>query len=77
MGLKTIGALWLRQGRNGSKFMSGQIELQGRGGPKLSILVFKNSRKREGTKQPDYSINVSVDDSESGGPEGDDEETPF
>lgn len=57
MALKKAGALWLKDGKNG-KFMSGQVELDGR---KINILVFKNTHKEQ-PNHPDYTINIPVDD---------------
>ena len=49
---KSIGGLWLKTGKSGSKFMSGNIEIDGK---KHSFVVFKNQYKRE-DKHPDYQI---------------------
>jgi len=51
--LKKIGALWLGTGKNGSKFMSGRIELSE--DEELRVLVFKNGFK-EKPSQPDYVV---------------------
>jgi len=74
------GALWLKDGNVG-KFFSGQIEIDGK---KRSILVFKNTTKQEGSKQPDYQIYWGKDTppkSSKGDPPprttGDDSEVPF
>lgn len=80
MGLKKAGAAWAKE-KNGRKFLSGQLELEGREGPKIQIFIFKNEDKEEGSKQPDYRIMVS--DGEDDGPrrkvDGSDREerTPF
>jgi hypothetical protein len=50
-----IGALWLKE-KNGKKFFSGEIELNGQ---KHSVVVFRNTYKEEGSKQPDYNILLS------------------
>ena len=42
--LELIGSLWVKDGRNG-KFMSGELELAGRDGPRTPVLVFKNTPK--------------------------------
>ena len=44
-----LGALWLKTGRNGKKFMSGTVEGVG------AIVVFKNESKSS-DKHPDYRI---------------------
>lgn len=41
--------LWLNESKKGEKFFSGNL-----GGAK--ILVFRNSKKQQGSKQPDYYI---------------------
>lgn len=58
MAFKKIGALWLRDGKNG-KFMSGTVQEEVPAGAK--ILVFKNTHKKD-EKHPDYTINVAEDD---------------
>lgn len=50
--LVKIGALWLREGKKG-KFLGGEVKV---GDEKISLLVFKNTRKAEGSKHPDYEI---------------------
>ena len=59
MGLRKVGALWLRDGKKG-KFMSGVLE---HNGEKINFMVFKNSfKEKDGPKAPDYTINISEDD---------------
>ena len=48
----SIGGLWLHEGKGGSKFMAGEIEVDGK---KVPIIVFKND-KRDNPKRPDYRI---------------------
>lgn len=60
MALKNCGGLWLKDGKRG-KFMSGNFEPEGKGGPKYSFLVFKNEDKKS-SKHPDYRIAMSEDD---------------
>lgn len=50
-----IGALWLKENEKG-KFMSGEIDLIT---SKVSIVVFRNENKKEGSNQPDYDIILS------------------
>ena len=78
MGLKKVGALWIKKGKKGT-FMSGQLELEGRNGPKTTVFVFKNEKKEPGDKYPDYLINVSdgEDDRQSKPTPADDELVPF
>lgn len=53
--LTKIGAFWLRDAKNGSKYMSGKIE---QALPADAVLlVFKNNYKKE-DKHPDYEIFV-------------------
>ena len=58
MALKRIGALWLKEREDGSKFMAGEIEIDEQ---KYSIMVFKNTRKKE-DKHPDYNIAIVTDE---------------
>ncbi len=52
---RKIGALWLKETKDGKKYMSGVLEdLRGN----IKIAVFKNDRK-ESDKHPDYSILLS------------------
>lgn len=52
---KTIGALWIQKSqKNGKTFLSGNIKLEE--GEKIKVIVFRNDRKEEGSKQPDYRI---------------------
>jgi uncharacterized protein (DUF736 family) len=48
-----IGAAWVKTSKKGDKFFSGQVEI---GGVKTQFVMFKNSYKEEGTKQPDWTI---------------------
>jgi len=49
---KSIGALWLRESKDGKKYMSGQLEI---GERKLPLVIFKNGFKKS-DKHPDYMI---------------------
>lgn len=62
MGLKKIGAMWNKQGQNG-EFLSGQFEIENADGSKTKIdfLAFGN-KKREGKRDPDWTINVRTDE---------------
>jgi len=59
MGLKKVGALWLKEGAKG-KYMSGEIEV---GDQKISVLVFRNDKDGQ-EKRPDYRVFVPEDDEE-------------
>jgi hypothetical protein len=55
---KNIGGLWLKESnKTGKKYMSGNIEIDGR---KIKIVVFKNTKKDANNpadeKKPDYRI---------------------
>jgi uncharacterized protein (DUF736 family) len=59
VGINKIGALWLKDGKSGKKFMSGTVEQEVPAGAKL--LIFKNDHKSS-DKHPDYTINLADDD---------------
>ena len=81
MGLKRVGAMWLKDGKKG-KFMSGVLE---HNGEKINFMVFKNSfKEKDGPKAPDYTINISEDDDPMSAPakknedfQADDSDLPF
>jgi hypothetical protein len=55
---KNIGGLWLKESnKTGKKYMSGNIEIDGR---KIKVVVFKNTKKDQSNpadeKKPDYRI---------------------
>ncbi len=70
-GEKSIGGLWLKTGKSGQKFFSGQIEIDG---VKHNFVVFKNTYKQEGSNQPDYKIMPAMQSKQS---EQEDENCPF
>lgn len=55
---RKIGALWVDTSKNGHKYMSGSLELDGKNGKKIKIVVFKNINKRQ-ENLPDYEIFLS------------------
>lgn len=61
MALEKIGALWLKEGKKGGKYMSGKITI---GGEEIRLTVFKN-RYKDTDNKPDYIINQNIDDKES------------
>lgn len=61
MAKNSIGALWLAEAKNGTKYLRGEIELDGE---KHKIIVFKNDYKKE-DKHPDYRIFQSEDQQDS------------
>lgn len=50
---ESIGALWENEGKNGTKYLSGNVEIDGKKHP---IVVFKNTYKQPGEKSPDWRI---------------------
>jgi hypothetical protein len=50
-----VGALWTRKGPNGV-YLGGVLELNGRDGEKISIMVFKNPLPKQKETEPDYRI---------------------
>ncbi len=61
MSLKRIGALWIRDGKQG-KFMAGEIEV---GGDRIPVMVFRN-RKGENPRRPDYQVMVKEEEGQGG-----------
>jgi len=53
---QSIGGVWVKESRNGERFISLQVELNGQ---KMNLVGFKNKYKEEGGKQPDYKLFVS------------------
>ena len=51
-----LGGLWLKDSKNGTKYMSGNINIYGAA---LYISILKNNKK-ENDKQPDYHIFTSI-----------------
>ena len=61
---RKIGALWLKETKDGKKYFSGVLEdLRG----EIRIAIFKNDRK-EKENQPDYQIVVSEERREQHAP---------
>lgn len=61
---RKIGALWLKETKDGKKYFSGVLEdLRG----EIRIAIFKNDRK-EKDNQPDYQIVVSEERREQHAP---------
>lgn len=47
--LVKLTGLWMQKSKGGDSFMSGSVN-QG-----MSLLIFKNKNKREGSNDPDYN----------------------
>jgi hypothetical protein len=67
---KSVGAFWLKTGKNGKKFMSGSLNIkeiaeQTQDIEKVSVIMFKNTYKQEGDKSPDYKLFLSKPKDES------------
>ena len=58
-----IGAAWMRTSANGKDYLSGTLELPGK--DIMRIVIFKNFRKEEGDRKPDYEIFLSTPRDES------------
>ena len=57
--LKKLCGLWLNTSKkDGSKYMAGSME----NGTK--VLIFKNTKKVEGSKMPDYTLYEAVEEQE-------------
>lgn len=51
---RSLGGLWRQKSkRTGDTFFTGQIEIDGR---KINILAFRNTKKQEGERTPDYRL---------------------
>lgn len=73
MALKTIGSLWIKNGAKG-KFLAGELQLEGRDGPLIRVMVFPNTEKKD--RQPDYRI-VEADDDREAKKKAAEDEAPF
>lgn len=50
--LKEAGAFWSRKSKSGNSFLSGSFKTAS--GEEVKVMIFKNSYKEKGSKQPDY-----------------------
>lgn len=73
MANESIGALWLNESSNGTKYMSGIVEIDG---VKHPIVVFKNKYKEE-DKHPDYRILPKQKKEGEAKQEGFEDDVPF
>jgi uncharacterized protein (DUF736 family) len=52
--LEEAGAFWIKTSKTGTQFLTGKIK--SKAGEEISVMVFKNKYKTEGSNQPDYRI---------------------
>lgn len=50
---KNCGGMWEKVAKNGSIYLSGSIEIEGK---RHNIVMFRNTHKAEGSNQPDWKI---------------------
>lgn len=71
--LLNLTGLWFQKSKNGTTYMSGSI---GRG---INLLVFKNTKKRPNSNDPDYHVCLAPNEPKEKPPASSDsnEEEPF
>jgi uncharacterized protein (DUF736 family) len=52
--LEEAGAFWIKSSKTGTQFLTGKVK--SKSGEEISVIVFKNKYKTEGSNQPDYRI---------------------
>jgi hypothetical protein len=52
--LEEAGAFWIKKSKTGNQFLTGKIK--SKTGEEISVMVFKNKYKTEGSNQPDYRV---------------------
>jgi uncharacterized protein (DUF736 family) len=52
--LEEAGAFWVKTSKTGTQFLTGKVK--SKSGEEISVMVFKNKYKTEGSNQPDYRI---------------------
>ena len=52
--LEEAGAFWIKTSKTGVQFLTGKVK--SKSGEEISIMVFKNKYKEEGSRQPDYRV---------------------
>jgi uncharacterized protein (DUF736 family) len=52
--LEEAGAFWIKSSKTGTQFLTGKIK--SKSGEEISVIVFKNKYKTEGSNQPDYRV---------------------
>ena len=55
---KSVGAFWKQVSRDGKRtYLTGNIELTE--GERIKVVIFANSYKEEGSRQPDFMMYIS------------------
>jgi uncharacterized protein (DUF736 family) len=52
--LEEAGAFWIKKSKTGNQFLTGKVK--SKSGEEISVIVFKNKYKTEGSNQPDYRV---------------------
>lgn len=52
--LEEAGAFWIKTSKTGTQFLTGKVK--SKSGEEISVMVFKNKYKTEGSNQPDYRV---------------------
>ena len=52
--LEEAGAFWIKTSNTGTQFLTGKVK--SKSGEEISVMVFKNKYKTDGSNQPDYRI---------------------
>lgn len=52
--LEEAGAFWIKTSKTGTQFLTGKIK--SKSGEEISVMVFKNKYKEEGSNKPDYRV---------------------
>jgi uncharacterized protein (DUF736 family) len=52
--LEEAGAFWIKTSKTGTQFLTGKVK--SKTGEEISVMVFKNKYKEEGSRQPDYRV---------------------
>lgn len=52
--LEEAGAFWTKKSKTGTQFLTGKVK--SKSGEEISVMVFKNKYKTEGSNQPDYRV---------------------
>jgi uncharacterized protein (DUF736 family) len=72
MAYKKVGSLWIRESKEGKKYLSGVFKW---GEEEIKISVWKND-KGDNPKRPDYTIQAQIEETPPP-PDDDDDFVPF